>query len=73
VHVAKITQLKHAQIIFFATTTSSKSARKAGRHRSQNNIKMDLAKIHTKVLTGFKRHRKESHAMILCMEKKSGD
>lgn len=72
-HVAKITQLKHAQIIFFAETTRSKSARKAGRHKSQNNIKMDLAKIHTKVLTGFKRRGTESRAMILCIEKKSGD
>jgi hypothetical protein len=73
VHVAKITQLKLAQIIFFAKTRSSKSARKVGRHRSQNNIKLNPAKIHTKVLTGFKRSRTQSRAVILCMEKKSGD
>jgi hypothetical protein len=73
VHVAKITQLKHAPIIIFAKSTSSKSARKAGRHRSQNNIKMNLAKIHTKVLTVFKRSRTESCAVILCIKRKTGD
>jgi hypothetical protein len=30
---------------------------------------MDLEKIYTKVLTGFKRHRIESSAMILCKVK----
>jgi hypothetical protein len=34
---------------------------------------MDLEKIHTKVLTGFKRHMTESRAVILSMGKKLGD
>jgi len=45
VHVAKITQLKTCTNYFLRKTASSKSARKADRHRSQNNIKMDLENV----------------------------